>query len=250
MAGFVKTTIAWPSPPLPISLPPGTVDVWAWDFVRSVDDLQAQIALLSPDEQIRMNRFLFPVDRTRFAVSHAALRTLLARYAGMEPSSLLFETNAYGKPSLATTGALPTLHFNMSHTSSIALLAVASDLSVGVDVEEIRPMGDEVAERYFSTREQAELKQLTGEDWLEGFYHAWTRKEAILKAEGLGLSGKLDAFDVSLTPGARAAVLDVRPAAGFTAPWCLAELRPARGFIGALATSAAPVAIRCYGLTG
>ncbi len=250
MAGFVKTTIEWPSPPLRISLPPGTVDVWAWDYVRSADDLQAQIALLSPDEQIRMNRFVYPVDRTRFAVSHAALRRLLARYAGVAPSSLLFETNEYGKPHLATAGALPALRFNMSHTSSIALLAVASDLSVGVDVEEIRPMEDEVAERYFSTRERAELKHLTGEDWLEGFYHAWTRKEAILKAESIGLSGKLDAFDVSLTPGERAAVLEARPAAGFTAPWHLVELRPANGFIGALAASAVPVAIRCYGFTG
>ncbi len=163
-----------------------------------------------------MQKFARPADRTRFAVCHAVLRVLLGGYLGASPSALSFERNAYGKPRLLP--AVPaSLQFNLSHTTGIGLLAVSNDLALGVDVEEIRPVEHDIAERYFSVREQADLKRLTGSDWLEGFFHCWTRKEAILKAEGVGLSGKLDAFDVSLEPNAKAVLLGVRPAAGFTA---------------------------------
>ena len=90
------------------------------------------------------------------------------------------------------------MKFSLSHSKSIAVLAVDHAQPVGVDVEDVRPIEEDVADRHFSATELTDLRGLKGEAWLAGFYRCWTRKEAILKAEGVGLSRALDSFDVSL----------------------------------------------------
>jgi 4'-phosphopantetheinyl transferase len=197
-----------------------------------------------------MQRFRFEKDRVRFGVSHAILRILLGRHLGVQPSSVSFDQNEFGKPSLAQALAASELTFSLSYTARVGLLAIAAGLAIGVDIEEIRPVECGTVERYFSTQEQSSLATLAGTDWLEGFYNCWTRKEAILKAEGLGLNGRLDAFDVSLGPNVKPAVLGVRSNAGFTSDWHLVDLRPALGYVGALATNAVPASVTCYCFSG
>jgi 4'-phosphopantetheinyl transferase len=226
------------------------VHVWAWDYQCSGEDLYQFIAHLSSDEQVRMQGFRFEQDRTRYAVSHAILRILLGRYRGVLPSSIAFDRNECGKPGLVPDLGLPEIAFNLSHTTRIGILAVAAGLVVGADVEEVRPVEAGTAEKYFSARELAALKTLNSEDWLQGFYNCWTRKEAIVKAEGVGLHARLDAFDVSLAPHQGAALLEVRADAGIHSGWHLAELRPALGCVGALATNTAPASITCYRFAG
>jgi len=242
----VKVKIEWPSPHSHPPIQPGSVHVWAWDCKCSDDDLHQYAALLSAEECLRMERLHFERDRTRFAVSHGVLRILLGRYVGQHPKSISFDHNEFGKPHLVPSSAVSEIAFNLSHTSNVALLAIAAGLRVGVDVEEVRPIEPGLVERYFSAQEQASLKALDGSAWLEGFYNCWTRKEAILKAEGSGLHARLDAFDVSLNPGEQARVLGVRADAGFTSSWNLVELRPAPTFIGALASDAVPANVTCY----
>jgi 4'-phosphopantetheinyl transferase len=244
--GRLKASIEWPSAPAGVSMQAGTVHIWAWDFECSFDELQRYIAVLSVEECARMERFHFEKDRRRFAVSHAILRILLGRYLDLPTSSISFEQNEFGKPHLVPASAAGKITFNLTHTTRVGLLAIATDLVVGVDVEEMRPIDRGLAEHYFSAQEQTVLRTLAGNDWLEGFYNCWTRKEAILKAEGVGLNASLDAFDVSLIPNARAALLGVRIDAGLTRHWHLEDLRPASGFVGALATDAAPAGIHCY----
>jgi 4'-phosphopantetheinyl transferase len=228
---------------------PRIARVWAWDYDCSTDELNRYTALLSAEEHVRMERFHFERDRHRFAVSHAILRILLGRYLDLSPSSISYDQNEFGKPRLIPALAARDLTFNLSYTNRMCLLAIAKSLVVGVDVEEVRPIEYGIAEQYFSARERAALKTLAGRDWLEGFYNCWTRKEAILKAEGVGLNVKLETFDVSLSPNVRAALLGVRATAGFTSDWHLVELRPASGFVGALATNTAPAGITCYRFT-
>ena len=91
------------------------------------------------------------------------------------------------------------------------MLALSTETELGIDVEDLRPIQPEVAEGHFSPTELAALSSLEGEAWLNGFYHCWTRKEAILKAEGVGLNLPLNSFDVSLIPGDPAKILGVRP---------------------------------------
>jgi 4'-phosphopantetheinyl transferase len=88
------------------------------------------------------------------------------------------------------------------------------------------------------------LSQLSGDAWLGGFYRCWTRKEAILKAEGVGLHRALDSFDVELLPGVPAELLGTR--VRFLYPWKLHDVSPAPGITGALATALTEARISCF----
>src|SRR6202012_3586769 len=145
-----------------------------------------------------------------------------------------FYTNAFGKPELRQNGPPFSLRFSLSHSPSIAVLAVTNGEPVGVDVEDVKPIEAEVADSHFSASERSQLNQLRGDAWLRGFYRCWTRKEAILKAEGVGLSRPLDSFDVSLLPDETAQLVGTRRR--FSYPWRLHELLPSAGTIGAVAT--------------
>jgi len=243
----MNTLIEWAAPPSDFSIEKGTVHLWAWDFNCSKEELDHHMTLLSPEEHARLQRLRFDGDRFRYAVSHAVLRLVLGRYLGVEPTLVAFTRNKFGKPDLtATLATTSKLSFNLSHTNRIALLAIAADLKVGVDVEELRHVETEIVERHFSGRERRELADLTGEQWLEGFYNCWTRKEAILKAEGIGLNGNLDAFDVTLRPGDLVALLGFDDTSGLTLNWHLSGLRLGLSVVGALATSAVPTRVDYY----
>jgi 4'-phosphopantetheinyl transferase len=127
-------------------------------------------------------------------------------------------------------------------------LALSPDAEVGIDVEEIRDVEAEVAQNHFSPAELAALEILQGEEWLRGFYRCWTRKEAILKAEGVGLNLPLNSFDVSLSPAAPAKLLRVDPEAARLSSWTLHDLSPAEGPIAALAAQSAQATVACFRL--
>lgn len=191
--------------------------------------------VLDEGERRRALRFYFAPDRIRYSVCHANLRRLLGSYLERPPESLTFREAEGGKPALVLDDSDAPLRFNLSHSKNIALLAVALEMAVGVDVENVRPIERDVANRFFSPREVASMTPLEGEAWLDAFYRCWTRKEAVLKGEGLGLRIPLDSFDVSVLPDEPAALIAARPEAKLTAHWHLHHLAPSSGSIAALA---------------
>jgi 4'-phosphopantetheinyl transferase len=128
------------------------------------------------------------------------------------------------------------LHFNLSHSGKIALYAFAYERKVGVDVEYVRGSLDneELAAHYFSTYECSVLHSLPASLREEAFYTCWTRKEAYIKALGIGLSQPLDEFDVSLTPSEPAALLADRSDPEAPECWSLQTLAPEDRYVGAL----------------
>jgi 4'-phosphopantetheinyl transferase len=192
---------------------------------------------LSADELQRAARFHFARDRRRFTVARGVLRDILGRYLRVPPSELEFRYSAYGKPALADVADAPWLRFNVSHSHEVALFAVTCGREVGVDIEylgrEIR--GEEIAERFFSARERADLSALPAEVKHEAFFNCWTRKEAYIKAHGEGLSLPLDQFDVSLAPGEPAALLATRSDPREALRWSLQALTPGPDYVAALA---------------
>lgn len=172
---------------------------WRIDLTGEPD--AASIASLSADEQARAARFIFEEHRRRFRIAHGALRTLLALETGLPAGSLEFVTNPHGKPALA---GRPDCFFNMSHSDSAALVAIAHDLpagsELGVDLEELRTMRDvtALAAMNFTRAEQAELAAATPEMRDRVFLSGWTRKEACLKALGSGLSIAPSTFECGL----------------------------------------------------
>lgn len=234
---------SWPDASHPPELN-NDVHVWIWSTEASDNDNAETNAILSPDESERMNRFRFAQDRRRYLTCHANLRFILSAYTGLPQESISFLFSSFGKPSLQTH---PDLYFNLSHSHHVGLLAVTRVAEIGADVECIRPIELEVAEAHFSPRELSDLKSLDEQHWLTGFFNCWTRKEAILKAEGCGLNLPLDSFDVSLLPAQTAALRAVQAPAKIR-HWKLEHLEPAPEVIGAVAIGAAFSQIRCFRL--
>jgi 4'-phosphopantetheinyl transferase len=159
------------------------------------DDAKGTLhTLLSADEIERSERFRFEHLRAHYISRHAALRLLLARYLQASPTSLLLVPEANGRPILANPPC--RMHFNLSHSGDVALVAASSIAPVGVDVEEVRNVPNflKIARDHFAATEVEDLLRSAAEKRLSSFFVTWTRKEAFVKALGLGLSFPLDAF--------------------------------------------------------
>lgn len=207
------------------------VDLWVWGL--DVDDAERSrlAALLSEDEAARAARFVFDRDRHRFIAARGQLREILGEVTGRAAASLTFTYASHGKPALIDA---PGLFFNLSHSEGLAALGVSRAGELGVDVEHERALKENVAERFFSERENNVLRALPEGEQLAAFYRCWTRKEAMVKAVGEGLSIPLDSFDVTLAPGAPAHVERFAGEADARV-WALAAFDPAPGFAGAVA---------------
>jgi len=178
---------------------------------------------------------VFPRDQQRFALARAALRLTLGEALGLAPASLGFDYGAHGKPALAGAAAGARLGFNISHSGSVALVGLVQGGEIGVDVEAHRDMTDRDAlvRRFFSAAENAAYAALAESDRQRAFFDGWTRKEAVVKALGRGLSFPLREFDVSLA-AAPGGLLRLQAQAGAASGWCLAGFEPAPGHSAAV----------------
>ncbi len=191
-------------------------------------------ATLSDDERDRSARFRFERDRRRYVVAHGALRDLLGRYLGSGPGQIRFVSNAFGKPELHPDFG-GRLKFNLAHSADLAVIAIARDAWVGVDVECIEGRREssyaDVAQNFFSTTEVDALGRVPSHLYDQAFFSCWTMKEAYVKGRGEGLTIPLTSFSVPIsTEPAHAAVR--------CGGWSLFTLRPAPGYVGAVAVSA------------
>src|SRR2546421_12567871 len=228
---------SWNMSPAHVQLDLNEVHVWKASLEVSHNAVNHFKDVLSADECDRAKRFHFEKDRRHWIVAHGILRFLLGRYLDVEATELQFVTNDYGKPSLVQPPHEARLHFNLSHSGEIALYAFAYGRQLGIDVEHMRGSLDyeEVATHYFSSYECAVLRALPASLREEAFYRCWTRKEAYIKARGMGLSQPLDKFDVSLTPSEPAALLADRHDPEAPGRWSLDTLAPEDRYAAALA---------------
>ena len=105
---------------------------------------------------------------------------------------------------------------------------------------------EQLAERFFHPNEVAALRALPGHQRVDGFFHAWTRKEAFLKATGKGISYGIDRVEVTLTPGDPARVLALDGDRGAAAAWSLETFAPAPGYLGSVAMSVPWETLSCF----
>ena len=230
---------------LDVKLAAEQVDVWRASLA-ALPDLKA---VLSPDELQRAARFHFEKDRGHFIAARGWLRTVLARYLDTSPADLRLDYGARGKPALAQGS---DLRFNLSHSHDLALLAVTREREVGVDIEFMKESttGPEIAERFFSAAEIAELRALPRDEQRTAFFAGWTRKEAYIKATGVGLFAGLDRFTVSLAPNDSRVSLRVHDDERESARWTLCSLHPGEGYAGALAVEGGDWRLRCFDWPG
>jgi 4'-phosphopantetheinyl transferase len=175
------------------------IDVWLTYYDEIVDERQiaALRLLLNPEEASQESRFYFADDRKRYLVTRAMVRMLLSRYAPIAPEHWVFSKNAYGRPEIANRiDEVRGLSFNISHTRGLIVLAVSRDRDLGIDVENVasRRTSIEIADRFFSAAEVAELYGVPVDRQQDRFFEYWTFKESYIKARGMGLSLPLDRF--------------------------------------------------------
>lgn len=233
----------WAEAPPSLSLESGAVHVWRVSLDQPDERLDRFRRTLEPDELNRASRFHFDKHRRHFIVARGFLRSIVGRYLEMQPEALRFSYGPYGKPALASEHVL---RFNLSHSHEVALLAVALDAELGVDVEHIRAdfASEEIAQRFFSRAEVEVFNSLPKDEQVAAFFRCWTRKEAYIKAIGKGLSQALDGFDVTLAPDAAPALL--RAEGDDASRWLLTDLSAGAGYAAALAIEAPITTICCF----
>lgn len=235
----------WTHPPGFLELKNNQADIWRVSLDRYPASAQWAESTLSADESERAARFYFEKDRHRYIFAHACLRDILSRYLQSEPGQMEFSTNNYGKPVL-----LPNqeVDFNISHSGEYVLIAVARGHRVGVDVEHFRMNleHDKIARRFFSQAENKEYGAIPHEQKVTAFFNCWTRKEAYIKAHGLGLSLPLDSFDVSLSPNEPAVLRATRPDPTEVRKWTLFSLDVHPEHAGALAVEGRDLEFRYW----
>lgn len=170
---------------------------------------QAELAtlnqLLSDEECEKVKRYIHKKDKLLSVVARGNLRRLLGASLKKDPKTIEFTKGKYGKPRLKNTD--PYLDFNVSHAGSKVLVAIDKVSTntpfgasrIGIDVEKINPLIDiqVIAKYYFSDKELYLINQ--SPEPVTTFFIFWTRKEALLKAAGVGLVDELSHIDVSKT---------------------------------------------------
>lgn len=202
---------------------PRSCDVW-WAAPVDPDTAPGLLQLLDAHERERLGRFRRSADRARYLAAHCLVRLVLADLLGIPPGALIIDRTCrcgeqHGKPTVDGP------QFSLTHAADLVGVAVREGGPVGLDVEQVRPLSDLTAmARHI--RSPAEPPA----DTPGTFFRTWTRKEALLKATGDGLSAPmtsitLDAQGVASWTGAGAPVEPV---------W-LRDLRPADGYLAAVA---------------
>lgn len=192
-------------------------------------DLIAELeGLLSHSELERASRFHFEADRVRFVASRGTLRTILGDCLSRSPASIDFAFGIHGKP--VVKGHPDGIEFSLSRSRELCVVAINHGSQVGVDIEQVRPFNDalQIAKSRFKPAEASAA------DSPRKFFQLWTRKEAVAKCLGWGLTLPFDGFEVDpAAPQSERVMVDHL---GERTEIQVAELAlNAEGFAGALA---------------
>ncbi len=254
-----------------INAPPPVVHVWRTHLDLAPAELAAAWHTLSDDERRRAQRFRSPTLAGRFAASRGFVRAVLGWYLGRSPNELQFVYAAEGKPrvELSTEGPTregptregptregptregptregptvesPALEFNLSHAEDVALLAVTVTRQVGIDLERIDPgRADALGPAVLTERERRALATLPAPRHLAALFRLWTRKEAVLKAAGLGLSYPPAELDVRPESDRMPLVLRFPAGPLRKTVWTVYDIRDLDGYAGAVAMEGPP----------
>ncbi|WP_419995116.1 4'-phosphopantetheinyl transferase family protein [Streptomyces boninensis] len=173
----------------------GEVHVWCWQLRQRTDP--GDFDLLDEVERGRALRFRLPEDAAAFTRTRAGARRAVARLLGVRPDEVRIGRRVcpgcgdreHGPPAVVRPPV--PLAVSLSRTSGRGVLAVGAGDWIGVDIEALRPVEfGELSEMVMAPEERAHLMALSeGPERTAVFHRCWTRKEAVVKAAGVGLLG-------------------------------------------------------------
>jgi 4'-phosphopantetheinyl transferase len=203
----------------------GAVHIWRFPV------LAADFSLLTDAERIVAIRFRFEADRNRYVTGRRSLRLLLSNYLSVSPSEISIISEKGQKPFIKNPGF--PVRFNISHSGQWVVIALAKN-ELGIDIEKVDSAFDysSLLLEHFSVAEQQFVSE--AEVPADAFYFLWTRKEALMKAEGLGLQENLKTVST----------LDERVISGVHKKhWKIKSFRLSHDYPVSLAYSGSPVEI-------
>jgi len=194
----------WQSPIALPPLAPGELQLWRVTLAEATASPRLFMQHLSPDETERAARLRAGEGRMQFVVARACLRSLLGSAFAVAPRLVPITLGSHGKPATPASDG-NSLHFNVAHSHGSILIALSGRGPVGVDLERIDPNLDvmEIAGNSFTPGETQQLAGISDPDQRQrAFFRCWTRKEAVVKADGRGLSLPLTSFEVPVLESA------------------------------------------------
>lgn len=240
----------WILAPQELILPDAAVHLWLAKLDVAESYRHQLAASLSTDEIQRAEKFVFEQHREHFVVGRGILRHLLGRYTGLAASAIRFNYNSFGKPSVRATPGQATLHFNVSHANGMGLFAFSRTSEIGVDIEFMNESVDieQTGALVFSPHELSLIQALPPALRRSKFFQFWSRKEALIKAVGQGLSLPLRQIDISQAPE-KAVVLPDSGGNEFSqGNWFIKDIHTIPGFSAAIAAVGKDWAVAYYRL--
>jgi 4'-phosphopantetheinyl transferase len=214
-----------------------TLQLWQLDLADTAGLEPIAERFLTKAEMDRAVRLRAGRVRDQFITTRACLRHLLGSVLGIRPIDVEIENTSYGKPELS----IPEVFFNVTHSGNTALIAISLLGPIGVDIERINAETDvmELAAHSFSPSEYGTLKSLAPDERQQAFFQCWTQKEAVMKADGRGLSIPLSSFEV---PVIQATATAVRLEQGQT--YFVTNFEIGEGYAGAYAMETIPECVQ------
>jgi 4'-phosphopantetheinyl transferase len=216
------------------------VHLWHLDFNQLSNPLNPDAGTTMADMSVIQQR----------ATRRFYLRLLLGAYLGLPGKDIHITRRIKGRPVLDATLTKGELDFSVARSNSCYLIGISNGATIGVDLEIAarkagKPMA--LARRYFSEAEAAALAELKGAELHRAFMHTWACKEAIVKANGLGIANQLCRFTVDTNPDNPPAVLNM-PDDDHNA-WELSMAEPVQGAIAAIAVRQQVVQLEGFNLS-
>jgi 4'-phosphopantetheinyl transferase len=171
--------------------------LWWCPLERSPEAVEQLALWLSEAELVRAARFGTVALRARYVAGRAMLRRLLGEKLSLPPSRVPLRRGLRGRPELDLPDAPD---FNVSNTAGMALIAIAEQPRVGVDVEhcERTVAADKLARKFLTATEATALAKLPPDERRQLFLRHWTCKEAMSKATGDGLAAPFGRIEVAI----------------------------------------------------
>jgi 4'-phosphopantetheinyl transferase len=240
---------------VPMIARPARAEAHVW--VASLDALErhgeALLALLSERERRRAQRYRKDAARRSFSLGRGLLRRLAGAYLQQRGDHVAVEQHCgrcggpHGKPRI-DAGPGRSLEVSLSHTDDLVLCAFGGGAELGVDAERLVQRFDwsGSADTWLTSEEALALSAVNEPQRTAAYARVWTRKEALVKASGLGFSLPAHAVRTTVAPDDAPRPLALPPELGDPAEWTLRDLDVAPGHAAALAVRAASCRVRQF----
>lgn len=163
------------------------VHVWMIDIEAHLSSFNSYVHILSAEETLRANDYIFLEHSTRFVIRRAILRIILSFYTSISPKNIIIRTDQNGKPYLGCYES--KIFFSLSYSQNLVYYAISSKPCIGIDIEYIseKPPEEDLAKLVLHSEEYKLFEKLFSYQKRDLFYQYWSQKEALVKAIGIGL---------------------------------------------------------------